>query len=258
MRWLFAVLILLRVSSALAGSEPAQSKTQADPCWTASETSAKSTPPVWAAELHRRTAIYVTQHVRKACRIVSDAMGSGDEGLAQPLAQLRDEVLGPIYRAYPHLADAPLVDDSRRPRGAHATRKDIGRATAVRLEAALMKIRGEIGQSSTDKANQAANKDAAEAALQPFFNATVELYLASKVVFDAYPDLRAKELRSVSSQPRTADTDAESAQNRTSTWFGQAERVGTAAGKDVHAPSKTRVTSRRLDSLNFLGHQPKV
>ena len=208
MRWLCAILILLWVPSALAdvgNSELATSKTQADPCWTASETSAKSAPPVWAANLRRRYAIYVIQHVRKACRIIRD---SGDGRLTQLLARLRDDVLGPIYRAYPRLADAPLTDDSRRPVYARATVKDIGRATAVRLEAALTTIREKIGQGATDKANQAANKDAAEAALQPFLNATVELSLASQVVFDAYPDLRTKEFRSAPSQLRTADTDA--------------------------------------------------
>jgi hypothetical protein len=206
----YAIMILLWVSSALAdvgNSELATSKTQADPCWTASETSAKSAPPVWAAKLRRRTAIHVIQHVRKACGIMSDAAGSTDERLARLLVQLRDDVLGPIYRAYPRLADDPLADDRRRPEDARATGKDIGRATAVRLEAALMKIRAEIGQGATDQANQAANKDAAEAALQPFLNATVELSLASEVVFDAYPDLRTKEVRSLS-QPRTAETDA--------------------------------------------------
>jgi hypothetical protein len=138
---------------------------------------------------------------------MSDATGSSGGRLAQLLAQLRDDVLGPIYRAYPRLADDPLADDNRRPEYVRATGRDIGRATAVRLEAALTTIRQEIGQAATDKANQTANKDAAEAALQPFLNATVELSLASEVVFDAYPDLRTKELRSLS-QPRTADTDA--------------------------------------------------
>jgi hypothetical protein len=138
---------------------------------------------------------------------MTDATGSGDGRLAQLLAQLRDDVLGPIYRTYPRFAHDPLADDSRRPDYVRATGKDIDRVTAVRLEAALTKIRGEIGQGATDKANQTANEDSAEAALQPFLNATVELSLASQVVFDAYPDLRTKELRPLS-QPRTADTDA--------------------------------------------------
>ena len=67
MRWLYAILILLWVPSALAdvgNSKLARPKTHADPCWTASETSAKSAPPVWAA-LRRGYAIYVIQHVRK-------------------------------------------------------------------------------------------------------------------------------------------------------------------------------------------------
>src|ERR1700719_258970 len=131
MRWLYAILILLWVSSALAdvgNSESARPKTQADPCWTASEASAKSAPPVWVAKLRRRSAIYVIQHLRKACRIMSD---SGDGRLTQLLAQLRDDVLGPIYRAYPRLADEALTDDNRRPVYARTTVKDIGRATAV-------------------------------------------------------------------------------------------------------------------------------
>jgi hypothetical protein len=211
MRWMYAILILLWVPSALAdvgNSELATSKMQADPCWTAAETSAKSAPPVWAANLRRRTAIYVIQHVRKACRIMTDASASGDGRLAQLPAQLRDDVLGPIYRTYPRLAHDPLADDGRRSEYAGATGKDIDRATAVRLEAALTKIRGEIGRGATDKANETANKDVAEAALQPFLNATVELSLASQAVYDAYPDLRTKEFSSVQSQPRTAETDA--------------------------------------------------
>jgi hypothetical protein len=211
MQWLYAILILLWVSSALAdvgNSGSARPKTQADPCWTASETSARSALPVWVAKIRRGSAIYVIQHVRKACRIMSDAAGSGDGRLAQLLTQLRDDVLGPIYRAYPRLADDRLADDSRRPEYVRATGRDIGRATAVRLEAALTTIRQEIGQAATDKANQTANKDAAEGALQPFLNATVELSLASQPVYDAYPDLRTKEFRSVQSQPRTAETDA--------------------------------------------------
>jgi hypothetical protein len=210
MRWLHAILILLWVSSALADvgkSESARPKVQEDPCWTATETSAKSAPPVWTAKLRRRTAIYVIQHVRKACGIMSDATDSGDERLAQLLAQLRDDVLGPIYRTYPSLAHEPLADDRRRPDYARAKGKDIDRATAVRLESALTKIRGEIGQGATERANQTANKDFVEAALQPFLNATVELGFASQAVYDAYPDLLTKQLRS-QSQPRTAETDA--------------------------------------------------
>jgi hypothetical protein len=139
---------------------------------------------------------------------MSDATDYSDERLPQLLAQLRDGVLGPIYRTYPRLAHDPLTNDSRRLKYARATGKDIDRATAVRLEAALATVRGEIGRSAADQVNQAANKDAAETALQPFLNATVELSLASQVAFDAYPDLRTKEFRSVPSQPRTADTDA--------------------------------------------------
>ena len=139
---------------------------------------------------------------------MTDASASGDERSAQLLARLRDDVLGPIYRTYLRLAHDPLADDSRRPEYARATGKDIDRSTAVRLEAALTKIRGEIGQRARDKANHAANKDVAEGALQPFLNATVELSLASQVVYDAYPDLRTKEFRSVQSQPRTSETDA--------------------------------------------------
>jgi len=153
--------------------------------------------------------------VRNACRVIEGIAVSQSEQLAPEftsiLNNLRDEVLTPIYRSHPSLARGSLPNDSR-PNGVHpdarTTRKDIGRTTAVRLERALTKNQQELFRAGSKSVNQSGSKDSAKLALDPFVDAAAELNFASKVVFEAYSDLWAKQLRSVPGQPRTPDSDA--------------------------------------------------
>ncbi len=218
-RSLSAILALLWIPAALADGghlEFARSATHSEPCWTSSETSAKSAPVFWSVQIRRHTAIYVIGHVHNACRIIEHIADSRSAG-AEPelnsiLDNLRNEVLVPIYRVHPSLARVSLPSDSASkgvlPK-ARSSREDISRMTAVRLELALARIRQQLFQVASKSVNQSSSKESADALLQPFVDAAAELGFASKVAFDAYPDLWAKQLRSVPNQPRSSDSDAD-------------------------------------------------
>jgi hypothetical protein len=198
----------------------------ADFCGAALEKGAAPAAVPWRARIDRRTAAYVVAHVQRACRMMAGD-GSGDarfaelaEQLKPVLADLWINVLAPIYRIHPELEAAPPAGSrlqdvdpgaAARPRARRvyrATRHDIRRATAVRLRTELDRIGQQAMKLAAAHADQAATKEAAMGMLQPIADATAELSFASKVTYDAYPELFAKLFQDVPHQPRTDESDA--------------------------------------------------
>jgi hypothetical protein len=235
----FRILLILTVAwipaavAAANPSEPSRSKSRpanaahADPCWTSSAGKAMPSVAPWRAQINRRTAIYVIQHVQKACRIIADNSGKDSqlEALAPRLTpifnDLRTKILKPIYRSHPDLERASLSDlrqqnvDSTalnakplESRVFRATRYDIRRATAIRLSEELSQTQQQVFKAGAEHLDMAERKEAAEKMLQPFIDGAAELSFASKVAYDAYPDLFAKKFEAVPKEPRTQESDA--------------------------------------------------
>lgn len=218
MRWASVIAMLLWIQAPLADfgyGEPIESEANAEPCWIQFKENTKPASSSWAPQIRRQTALYVIRHVQRACRIIETVAATGDERLVPQIASvlndLRDEVLEPIYRSHPDIARDSLRDEgpstSVHP-SARTKAKDIGRRTAVHLELTLGKIVQEVFRATSERTNQTGSKGDAEAAFQPFIDAVAELDFARSVAFQAYPDLWAMQLRSVPSQPRTAESDA--------------------------------------------------
>jgi hypothetical protein len=183
-----------------------------DPCQTGAETTAHPKPS-WRAQLSRRTAIYVIQHVQKACRILTASSDKDPQSalLAPQLNSILDDlygtILGPIYRSHRDLESAvlPELPSQKVPR---ATRRDVGRTTATRLSEDLTRLQQQIYKLGAQGLDQRADKSAAEKALQPLIDAAAELSFAEKIAFDAYPDLFAKKFDAIPKPPRTEESDA--------------------------------------------------
>jgi hypothetical protein len=176
-----------------------------DPCRveaTATER-AKSTAPI---QVSRRSAIYVIQHIHKACRILADTRDEGSRSDAIR-SDLYDSIVRPIYRAHPDIA-AALPQSSVTPKVFRATPRDIGRTTASRLDGEVTRLQNNIAKLGRDALDRSAGASAAKKALESFVDAAAELSFAGKIAFDAYPDLFAKALDAVPDQPRTAESDA--------------------------------------------------
>jgi hypothetical protein len=208
------VLTAICMPAAVAHASPRQNQSvdaaRADPCWS----SAQNAPPSvssWRAQVNRRTAIYVIQRVQKACRFLAQNSDGGSQPdlLVPELNSIRDDlyatILNPIYHSHPALKNEAFPElPSKAPR---TTPRDIQRATATRLSGDLTSLQQRISKLGAESADQQANKEAAEKALEPSMNAMSELSLAEKVAFDAYPDLYTKKLNAVLQQPRTQASD---------------------------------------------------
>jgi hypothetical protein len=72
----------------------------------------------------------------------------------------------------------------------------------------LSQIQQEAFKLGAENLDRTASKENSEKALQLFIDATAELSFASKVAYDAYPDLFSKQLDAVPKQPRTEESDA--------------------------------------------------
>jgi hypothetical protein len=182
-----------------------------DPCRTAAETTAHPKPS-WRTQISRRDAIYVVQHVHKACRILK---ASGDKDpqyapLAPQLNSISDDIyrtiLGPIYRSHPGLESAALPELPSQ-KVHRATQRDVGRTTATRLSDDLTRLQQRIYKLG-EGLDQRVEKSATEKELQPLIDAAAELSFAEKVALDAYPDLFAKKFDGIPQQPRTEEGDA--------------------------------------------------
>jgi hypothetical protein len=207
------------------GQELGVGTSPADPCSTPMGQAAAPATAPWRARIDRRAALYVIEHVRRACRMMAADISPDvkfaelAKQLTPVLADLRTNVLGPIYRSHPEL-EAVLAGESRSQNGApgsvikrrrdyRATRRDIRRATAVRLSSELSRIEQQALKLASAHADQAATKEAAVSMLQPVMDAVAELSFASHVAYDAYPDLFAKLFQDAPKQPRTEESDAE-------------------------------------------------
>jgi hypothetical protein len=147
-------------------------------------------------------------------------LGGLADQLTPVLADLRLNILAPIYRSHPELEAVPPAEarlQNANPGSAakrharrvyRATRRDIRRATAVRLSSELRRIQQQALKLASTHADEAATKEAAMSMLQPIMDAAAELSFASKVAYDAYPDLFQKLFEEVPHQPRTEESDA--------------------------------------------------
>jgi len=199
--------------SGRAGQEQGVGTSPADPCRTPMEKAAAPPAAPWRARIDRRAAIYVVEHLRRACGMLGEDI-SKDAKFAElarqllpVLADLSTNVLGPIYRSHPDLESVlpAAVRPQRARQVRHATRRDIDRATAVRLSTELQRIEQQAFKLASAHVDQTATKEAAEIMLQPVIDAVTELSFASKVAYDAYPDLFAR--LDAPRQPRTELSD---------------------------------------------------
>lgn len=174
-----------------------------DPC-RVEATSAERTKPAAPIQVSRRSAIYVVQHIHKACRLLADARDESSRS-DSIRGDLYYSIIDPIYRAHPDIARAS--PRSSIPRVFHATPRDIERTTAKLLNDEITRLQKDIGELGGDMLDQAVDKNAPTKALEPFIDATAELSFAGKIALDAYPDLFVKMLEAVPDQPRTAESD---------------------------------------------------
>jgi hypothetical protein len=165
-----------------------------DPCWSSSARDVRSSVSTWRTQINRRTAIYVIQHLHKACRILAESSDKGTQSpsLVDELNSIRHDIYAItfklLYHAHRGLENTALAElssgDVRR-----TTPRDIRRATAIRLSDDLTSLQQRVSKFGAQSVGDATNKDVPEKALQPFIDATAELAFAEKIVFDAYPDL---------------------------------------------------------------------
>ncbi len=194
-----------------AGVEPNRAPDAAqDPCSTSSAKPAAPSPAAWRAHISRRSAVYVLQHVQKACRYLSEShdlrSASSVPQSTSILADLHTAVLDPIYRSYPDLKSAILPASVAGP-APRATPRDIRRTTATRMSNDLERLQRQIYELGTQTLDLLSDGDA-EKAWQPFKDAAAELSVAEKIASDAYPDRSANLFREIPQQRRTEASDA--------------------------------------------------
>jgi hypothetical protein len=176
-----------------------------DPCRVETST-AERTKPAAPIQVSRRSAVYIVSHIHKACRILADTRDESSRS-GSIRGDLYDSIIGPIYRAHPDVAGT-MPQSSSPPKVFHATPRDIGRATANRLDDEITRLQSSIAKLGKDAIDRSTDESTAKKALESFIDATTELSFAGKVALDAYPDLFAKSLEAVPGQPRTAERDA--------------------------------------------------
>jgi hypothetical protein len=178
------------------------------PCRVDKQATADSSEP-WRAQLSRRSAVYVVQHLKKACRILADRRDNDSQLVPETnaiLLEIYNSALRPIYRSYPDL-ETTGVPEWRPKEAFRAKPKDIRRNTARRLIKELRHPQLHISQLGAKSADRAADKIEAEKALQPFLDAAAELSFAYQISYSAYPDLFEKLFNDIPSQPRTDESD---------------------------------------------------
>jgi len=175
-----------------------------DPC-RVEATAAERAKPAAPIQVSRRSAVYIVPHIHKACRILADTRDAGSRS-DSIRGDLYASIISPIYRAHPDVAGT-LPQSSSTPKVFRATPRDIGRATASRLDDEVTRLQSDIAKLSNDALDRSANESAAKKALESFVDAAAELSFAGKIAFDAYPDLFAKALNAVPDRPRTAEGD---------------------------------------------------
>jgi hypothetical protein len=212
-------LVLVLTGSMTFRSGHAASPVSApDPC----KTSRTQTPtsPVWRAHISHRAAIYMIQHAREFCSLLSRAalLDPTNGARAERLAALRDatsaRILSPLYRKYPELQDADLPREHKHAgavevaRALLATPRDITRRTATYFVDEVSKLEKELGALNLPAPDLDADAKTANETLQWFVDASAEIHFAEQIAFVAYPDLFAKTFRDAAKQPRTAERDA--------------------------------------------------
>jgi hypothetical protein len=179
------------------------------PCRLGKQTTAEPTAR-WRAHLSRRSAVYVVQHLEKACRILADRRDSDSQLVPETnviLLEIYNSALRPIYHSYPDL-ETTGVPEWRPMEIFHAKPNDIRHSTALHLIKELRQPKLNISQLGTKSADRAADRSEAQKTLLPFLDAVAELSFAEKIAYDAYPNLFMKLLDNIPQQPRTDESDA--------------------------------------------------
>ena len=175
-----------------------------DPC-RVEATAADQARPVVPIQISRRAAVYVVQHIYKACQLLADARDESSRS-DSIRGDLHNSIIGPIYRAHPDIARSSPQPSI--PKVLHATPRDIERMSANRLYDEITRLEKDIAKLGGDRLDRSVDESAATKALQLFIDAAAELSFAGKIAFDAYPDLFAKMAEAIPDQPRTAERDA--------------------------------------------------
>lgn len=199
-----ALTVVVLVSKAQADTAPAA----LDPCKIASTDSAVSAG--WRAHVSRRAAIFMIQHLREFCRLVSDVDPKGTPDALQPkrralLGAIHARVLTPLHRAYPDLAAPQAIGPQQT--AFTATRRDIYRTTAARLVDELQQLQKQLVDLAPTKHDDETEAQTMAGA-ERLSNVIAELSFAEAVAFAAYPDLFKQAFSNIPVQPRTTETDA--------------------------------------------------
>jgi len=179
------------------------------PCRVDKQATANPTEP-WRAQLSRRSAVYVVQHLEKACRILADRRDNDSQLVPETnaiLLEIYNSALRPIYRSYPDL-ETTGAPEWRPKKVFRAKPKDIRRDTALTLIKELRRPQLNISQLGAKSADRAADKSEAQKTLQLFLDAAAELSFAYQISYSAYPDLFEKLFDDIPFQPRTNESDA--------------------------------------------------
>src|SRR3954453_3832352 len=172
-----------------------------EPCRAAKATN--NVRPDASIRVSRFSALYIIQHIHKACQILVDLRDYSSQ--ADTIrSELYLDVIRPIYRAHPSIMG---VSARSSPKTSHATARDIAKADAVQLDDKLTRLQNDLMKLGNEKIGEAADEGAAKKLQKHFLDATAELSFAAMIGYDAYPDLFTRRMNAVPEVPRTAERD---------------------------------------------------
>ena len=157
------------------------------------------------------TAIHMVKHLQRACgglrnlvdnhRTMLDEKGSTPK-IATLIGHMRENVLEPIYRAYPALRGKDMT-------ARQASPGKLARGTALRMQTTLAALRTEFTQPFAELGDLVPDKDAARALSGRLIDVFAELSFAADPIYKAFPDLWAAEIKAAAARmsPRTAESD---------------------------------------------------
>jgi hypothetical protein len=122
--------------------------------------------------------------------------------IAALIGHMRENVLEPIYRAYPALRGKDMT-------ARQASPGKLARGTALRMQTTLAALRAEFTQPFAELDDLAPDKDAAKALSERIIDVSAEFGFAAAPIHKAFPDLWAAEVKASAAQisPRTAESD---------------------------------------------------
>jgi len=172
-----------------------------EPCRVARATN--NVQPDASIRVSRRSAIYIIQHIHKACQILVDLRDYSSQ-VDAIRSELYRDVIRPIYRGHPRIMG---VSARSSPKPSHATSRDIPKADAVQVDDKLTRLQNDLMKLGNKKIGEAADEGAGKESQKHFLDAIAELSFAAMIGYDAYPDLFASRMNAVPEVPRTAESD---------------------------------------------------